>query len=110
DAMQEKTEKSGALPDYTSSLTWITKPLALSTGFAANIKAEVIRQLVDWGADPSYKGGTHFVDALTNLDTDCLEVLVDAGANPDTVFTVLAKLRADNKTEQEKKLRDAVSG
>lgn len=110
DAMQEKTDKSGGLPDYTSSMTWISKPLTLSGGFTNNIKAEVFKQLIEWGADPSFNGGTHFVDALVNLDTDCLEVLVDSGANPDTVFTVLAHLRANNKQYQEEKLRDAVKG
>lgn len=110
EAMQEKTDKSGSLPDYTSAMTWISKPLTLSGGWTNGIKAEVFRQLVEWGADSSFNGGTHFNEALMNLDTDCLEVLVDAGANPDTVFTVLAHLRANNKSEQEEKLRKAVKG
>ena len=109
-AMQEKTDKSGDLPSYTSSMTWITKPLTLSGGFTSNIKAEVFKQLLDWGADASFNGGTHFNDALMNLDTDCLEVLVDGGANPDTVFTVLSDLRANNMSKQEEKLRAAVKG
>lgn len=105
-----KSGNANDLLSFTSAMTWLSRPLTLDGDYASNIKPEAFRQLIEWGADPSFNGESHFLDALRNLGSECIKVLVDAGAKPDTVFSVMAQLRAEGNTEQAKRIEASVKG
>lgn len=110
DAAQKKSGDAATLLNLTSAMSWINTPMTLEGDYKNNIKAEAFRQLIAWGADPSFDGESFFPAALRTLDGDSIKALVDGGGNPDTVLAVMGQLRAEGKTSQAEKIESAVKG
>ncbi|MDP2204788.1 MAG: hypothetical protein Q8K65_00620 [Alphaproteobacteria bacterium] len=93
-------------PGLNSALTWITFSNTLVGNVRNKIEPSVIRQLMEWGADPNHDGGNWFAKALRNLNADCIKPFLDHGGSYDTISAVLA----DGNNDVRKKVLPLVYG
>jgi hypothetical protein len=93
-------------PSLNSALTWICFSNKLLDGVYNKIEPAVIKQLLEWGADPNHDGGKWFDKALRNLNADCLKPFLDHGGSYDTVSAVMG----DSKEETRKKIMPLLYG
>ncbi|MFN7114976.1 MAG: hypothetical protein ACK4PK_11535 [Alphaproteobacteria bacterium] len=81
----------GKQPSLNSALTWISYPNALIGNMRNKIEPAVIKQLMEWGADPNHDGGSWFAKALRNLNADSLKPFIDHGGSYDTISAVMTE-------------------
>lgn len=84
-------------PNLDSAMTWISFPSKLMDGVRNKIEPAVIRQLLEWGADPNYEDGKWFTKALYNLEADCIKPFLEHGGSFDTVSAVMTQANADTR-------------
>lgn len=96
-------------PDAGTALKWLAEPYKLAEGYSNKIEAAAIRRLLEWKADPNAENGRWLEKSLRSLDGDCIRALVDHGANPETVFRVMADLHEKKNFAQVEKIQDALS-
>lgn len=90
-AEADKHAKPDERPSMNSALTWVTFSNALVGDIKNKIEPEVIKQLMEWGADPNHDNGKWFDTALRNLNSDIISIYLDHGGSLDTVSkTMLA--------------------
>lgn len=90
----DKHAKPGQQPDMTSALTWITFSNELIDGVRNKIEPDVIKQLLEWGADPNHDNGKWFATVMRNQGTDVINLYLDHGGSLDTV----SKTMLENKS------------
>lgn len=76
-------------PGFNSTLTWISHPYTLIGHTRNKIEAPVLKQLMEWGADPNYEDGKWLVKAMQYLNADAVKIFIDHGANYDTIMATL---------------------
>ena len=92
-------------PSLNSALTWICFPNKL-TDVYNKIEPAVIKQLMEWGANPNHDEGKWFDKALRNLNADCLRPFLDHGGSYDTISAVML----DSKEDTRKKIMPLLYG
>jgi len=95
-------------PSLNSALTWISFPNKLFEDVRNKIEPKVIKQLMEWGANPNHEDGKWFTKALWNLDADCIKVYLDHGGSYDTVSAVMTA--ADKNSDVRKKILPLLYG
>lgn len=95
-------------PSLNSALTWICFPNKLFENIGNKIEAPVIKQLMEWGANPNHDDGKWFAKALVHLDAECLKPFFDHGGSYDTVSTVMTA--ADKNADVKKKILPLLYG
>ena len=100
-AEADKHAKPGHHPNMSSALTWITFSNELIEGVRNKIDSDVVKQLLEWGADPNHDSGKWFATVMRHQGTDTISHYLDHGGSLDTVSqTMLAN--KDNTSMQGK--------
>lgn len=82
-------------PSLNSVLSWVSMPYTLVGGVRNKIEAPVIRQLLEWGANPNHENGKWFSSAMRRLDADCIKPFIDHGGSFDTIASVMNTAKGD---------------
>lgn len=89
DAIEKYVEDKEERPNPNAAMTWISYPHDLQDGYKNTIKADVLQQLFDWGANPNYDSGSWFEKTLGKCDADIIETWLDNGASLKTMTKVI---------------------
>ncbi len=100
-AEADKHAQPNQQPNMNSALTWVTFSNALVGNVKNKIEPAVIKQLMEWGADPNHDHGKWFDTVLRNQDTDIINIYLDHGGSLDTVASTMLANK-DNKALQGK--------
>lgn len=82
-------------PSLNSALTWICFSNTLIGNVRNKIEPAVLKQLMEWGADPNHDSGNSFAKALRNLSADCIKPFLEHGGSYDTVSAVIMEGNSD---------------
>jgi len=93
----------------SGALAWVAEPHKIAEGVENSPNAALIRQLLEWKADPNDDGGKWLQKSLRALDADSIHALVESGASPVTVFRVMDELLKEKKYEQAGRIQQALS-
>jgi hypothetical protein len=86
-------------PSLNSALSWVSMPYSLGGMSRNKIDAGVIRQLMEWGANPNHENGKWFGNALRRLDADCIAPFLDHGGSFDTVARVMLANKGNSELQ-----------
>lgn len=100
-AEADKHAAQNQKPSMNSAMTWVTFSNELIDGVRNKIEPDIIKQLMEWGADPNHDEGKWFATVLRNLGTDVINIYLDHGGSLDTVSSTMLANK-DNKTLQAK--------
>jgi hypothetical protein len=106
----EADSGAGEKPGFSGAMSWVTSPHTLTEGFSAKIDKNVIRQLLEWGADPNWSDGKWLLEALKTLDADSIRPFLEHGAAATTVSRALGELQAAKNYSQIDKVMSAAKG
>lgn len=106
DAFEADAGKSEK-PNLHSSMTWVAHPYALEGGELHQPDAGILRQLLEWGADPSYEDGKYYAKGLREAEEDVIRAFLDHGASTKTADAVTAELLKAKNFRQATRIRSA---
>jgi hypothetical protein len=105
----EKDPGKSEKPNFSSALTWIVYPHSLCDGYANKISPQVIRLLLQGGADANADNGKWLEHALKNLDVSGIRPFLDYGAASGTILRVMDDLQKNQKFQQLGRIQDALA-
>ncbi|MDE1151369.1 MAG: hypothetical protein PW788_02435 [Micavibrio sp.] len=90
---------------YTALLTWLAYPDVMKVqGYPRKFNADIVRHVLQQGADPNNDNGSWLMRALNQLPADCISPFIEYGAAPAAVQEAMETM------EQQKKIRAAGCG
>lgn len=94
-------------PELSSSMTWVAHPYALEGGELRQPDAGILRQLLEWGADPSYDDGKYYAKGLREAQEDVIRAFLDHGASAKTADAVTEEMLKAQNFRQATRIRSA---
>src|SRR6218665_1519622 len=73
----DKHAKPNQQPSLNSALSWVAFPYTLVGNIKNKIEPEVIKQLMEWGANPNHENGKWFASVLSQQNTDIINIYLD---------------------------------